>query len=62
MDRLITAVPSIQRLRILRDPESGDDDEEGTGANMLAELRKKVDWEVGRGPWRGTEGVAVNMS
>lgn len=61
IDRLITAIPSIQLLRILRDPRKASDDEE-MEAKMLEELRRKVDWEVGQGPWRGSGGAAVKES
>ncbi|KAG8918862.1 hypothetical protein FRC01_001619, partial [Tulasnella sp. 417] len=62
IDRLVTAVPSIQLLRVLRDPREGSDSEEKqTETSMLEELKRKVDWEMGRGPWR-SGGVAVNGS
>ncbi|KAG8946795.1 hypothetical protein FRC04_011451 [Tulasnella sp. 424] len=54
IDGLIATIPSIEFIRILRDPrELGSDDQKEREAKTLEELRRKVDWVVDRGSWRG---------
>ncbi|KAG8946797.1 hypothetical protein FRC04_011453 [Tulasnella sp. 424] len=61
---LIATIPSIEFIRILRDPrEVGDDDNREEEARTLEGLSRKVDWDVGRGSWRdgGAEANGVSL-
>ncbi|KAG8946796.1 hypothetical protein FRC04_011452 [Tulasnella sp. 424] len=61
---LIATIPSIEFIRILRDPrEVGDDDNREEEIRILEELIGKVDWDVGRGSWKdgGAEANGVSL-
>ncbi|KIO20995.1 hypothetical protein M407DRAFT_29382 [Tulasnella calospora MUT 4182] len=64
INRLVTAFPSIQFLRILRDPIEFVDEEEEKAeeSRVVDELRRKVDWTLGQGLWRSNGGAEVNVS